>query len=70
MDLDSVFPSICNYFSMDPSSNLAVFYLDFNDDICPGLLFLVPPEGSSHKLPFCLEVHTPRRRTHTHTETP
>jgi hypothetical protein len=55
---------------MDPSSNLAVFYLDFNDDICPGVLFLVPPEGPSHKLPFCLEVRTPRRRTHTHTDPP
>jgi hypothetical protein len=66
-----VFPSICNYFSMDPPSNLAVFCLDFNDDIFyPGLLILVPPEGPSHKLPFCLEVRTPRRRTHTHSDPP
>jgi len=55
---------------MDPSSNLAVFCLDFNDDIFPRFPLLVPPEGPSHKLPFCLEVRTPRRRTHTHTDPP
>jgi hypothetical protein len=72
MTLNSVFSSKCNYFSMNPPSNLAVFCIDFNYDICPGIPLLVPPapEGPSHKLPFCLEVRTPRRRTHTHTDLP